>query len=274
MEFQEKFIAFVDILGFKNLVESAENGTGKQLSELMDLLKHLGSSEDSEKMKKYGPTICPQSTSLKQDLDFNVTQISDCVIVSSEVSPAGAINLISHCWGAVLKLLNNGLMCRGYITKGLIYHSDSQVIGSGYQKAYSRESEVSAFKHEADERGTPFVEVDPIVCAYIGKCDDKCVKEMFSRMVKSNGEVTALFPFQRLSHSFMLAGFGVKFDPQKEKGANQNVRLLLNRLKGQIMEFVDESNPSAVRKADHYIKALNAQLEACNKTDKIIDMFS
>ena len=207
-------------------------------------------------------------------MDFDVTQISDCVIVSSEVSPAGAINLIGHCWDAVLELLHNGLMCQGYITKGLIYHSDSQVIGSGYQKAYSRESEVSAFKHEADERGTPFVEVDPIVCAYIRKCDDKCVKEMFSRMVKSDGEVTVLFPFKRLSHSFRLAGFGVKFDPQKEKQANQNVRLRLNRLKGQIIEFVDKSNPSAVKKAEYYIKALNAQLEACNKTDKIIDMFS
>ncbi len=274
MEFQEKFIGFIDILGFKSLVHSAESGGGIKLPELMEMLKHLGSPEDSQRMKRNGHIICPQSTFIEKDLNFNVTQISDCAIVSSEVSPAGAISLVNHCWGAVLNLLNKGFMCRGYITRGLIYHTESQVIGSGYQKAFSKESEVTAFKQEADERGTPYVEIDPIVCNYIETTNDKCVKEMFSRMVKSDGESTALFPFQRLGHSFILIGYGVEFDPQKEKEATNNVRLLLKRLKAQIMEFVDMSNPSAVRKSQHYIMALDAQFKACDKTDEVIEMWS
>ena len=40
------------------------------------------------------------------------------------------------------------------------------------------------------------------------------------------------------------------------------------------MGFVDESDPKAVKKAEHYIEALNAQLAVCNKTDEMIDMFS
>ena len=161
MEFKEKFVAFVDILGFKQLVKSAEDNSIISLKELMSLLEELGSKEDEKYYKEYGPRTCPDSKFLQRDIDFKITQISDCVIVSSEISPAGAINIVSHCWGAIISLLSKGIMCRGYITKGKAYHTDEQIIGSGYQNAYFNESNVSAFKREANERGTPFVEIDP-----------------------------------------------------------------------------------------------------------------
>lgn len=241
------------------------------LKELLEALKHLGKSEDKEKFKKYGPTTCPQSQYLQSDLDFQLKQITDCVIVSSEVSPAGVINLVQHCWGAVIMLLTKGIMCRGYITRGLIYHTEDQIIGSGYQKAYGKESHVTAFKRSADERGTPFVEVDQVVCDYIANHSDPCVKEMFSRYVKTDGEVTALFPFQRLSHSFAIGGFGLPlFDPEKEKLSNQNVRIMLQNFKERVIALVDKSNPNAVIKAEHYLAALDAQLEVCSRTDDFI----
>lgn len=274
MESEDKFIGFVDVLGFSQLVEAAENGTGMKLPELMDVLKHLGSSSDVEKAGKYGPATCPQSKYLQKDLNFQLTQVSDCVIVSSEISPAGAINLISHCWGAVINLLTKGIMCRGYITRGSVYHSQTSpyFIGSGYQQACFKEKNgITAFKRQADERGTPFVEVGPVICDYVKNCGDKCVKEMFSRMVKSDGNVTALFPFKRLAHSFMIGGFGRKFEPQKEKDSNDNWRSSIGEFKKRIMEYVDGSNPDAVKKAEHYIEALNAQLEVCDKTDEMID---
>lgn len=273
MEFKEKFIGFVDVLGFKNMVEAAEAGTGMAFKELLEVIEHLGKTEDKEKFKKYGPTTCPQSRYLQRDLDFQLKQISDCVIVSSEISPAGVINLVNHCWGAVIMLLTKGVMCRGYITRGLIYHTEDQIIGSGYQKAYGKESEVTAFKRSAAERGTPFVEVDQSVCDYVANHTDPCVKEMFSRYVKSDGEVTALFPFQRLSHSFAIGGFGLPpFDPEKEKQSNQNVRIMIQNLKERVLAFVDKSNPKALAKAEHYIAALDAQLEVCSRTDEFIAM--
>lgn len=275
MKFENKFIGFVDILGFKQLVEAAENETVMFLPELVEACQSLGSPEDVEKIIKHGPATCPQSKHYQRDLNFKLTQVSDCVVVSSEVSPAGVINLIKHCWGAVIKLLSKGLMCRGYITKGPIYHTDTQIIGSGYQEACSKEKDgITAFKREADEKGTPFVEVDPVVCDYVKNCEDKCVKEMLSRMVKSDGEVIALFPFQRLAHSFMISRFGHKFDAKKEKASNQNMRSSIERLKKGVMEFVDESNHNAAKKAEHYIEALNTQLVVCDKTDEIIDKLS
>ena len=272
MQFKEKFIAFVDVLGFKQMVHASESGSGMPLPELIDMLKELGTQDDRISYEKYGPTTCPQSTYIQRDLDFKLNQVSDCVVVSSEVSPAGVINLINHCWGAVIMLLHKGIMCRGYITKGLIYHDEDLFIGSGYQDAYLKEANVSAFKREADERGTPFIEVDQSVCDYVAEHGDPCVKEMFSRMVKADGTVTALFPFQRLSHSFIIGGLGHKFDPVKEKKNNDNLRQSIIKVKERVMSFVDNNNPSAMRKATHYIDALDAQLIVCDETDKAIDM--
>lgn len=271
MKFEDKFIAFVDVLGFKNMVEASEAGTGMTLPEIVECLSKLGTREDEERILRRGATICPGSMCIEKNLNFRITQISDCVIVSSEISPAGLINLVSHCWGAVIELLVRGIMCRGYITRGVIYHQSGQVIGSGYQRAYAREAGVCAFKLEADERGTPFVEIDDEVCRFIDEKTDSCVKEMFSRMVKTEDGTTALFPFKRISHSFIVAGFGKTFDAEKEKKANINVRKQLLALKEKVMFHVDFANPRAMDKAHHYIRALDEQLTVCDKTDEMIN---
>jgi hypothetical protein len=181
------------------------------------------------------------------------------------------INLISHCWGIVIKLLPKGIMCRGYITQGSLYHTDTQFIGSGYQNALKKEKLVGAFKGQADERGTPFVEIDPVVCEYVNQCGDNCVKEMFSRYTKHDGDLVALFPFQRLAPSFTISAFGPKLDPEKEKKKTADLRKLIANFKVAIWANVDRSKPNAVSKAEHYIDALNAQLEVCDKTDRVID---
>lgn len=274
IEFKDKFIGYVDVLGWKEKVKAAEDGTGMSLAELLEVQKELGTPEHKSRIKKNGPKICPESVYVQRDLDFQLTQISDCVIVSNEISPAGVINLINHCWGAVIKLLTKGIMCRGYITRGSIYHTNgSDIIGSGYNEAVDKEDKVSAFKREADEKGTPFVEVDPSVCDYVRDHGDSCVKEMFSRYVKQDGSMTALFPFQRLQHSFIIAGtLGHKFDPEKERQSNENMRSMIKKMKESVMALVDQSQPNAVSKAEHYVAALNAQLEVCKHTDEMITM--
>ena len=272
--FTEKFVAFVDVLGFKTLVTESERGTGMPLAELLELLQKLGDGIERARFEEHGGGWCPMAPRIEKNLDFRVTQISDCVIVSSEVSPAGVINLVSHCWGAVIELLARGIMCRGYIKRGHVFHTDTQVIGSGYQEAYLAESKVNAFKRQADERGTPYVEVDIEVAAYVQSQPDPCVKEMFERMVKRDGSTVVLFPFQRLHHSFIIAGSGHKFDPEKELKSNDNLRKILRRYKDKVMSFADPGNESAVAKSNHYIGALDAQLRACDETDRVIHMLS
>lgn len=268
MELKDKFIGFIDILGFKDLVTRAENGAGITNPEILQLVQLLSGDRTRQSYEKHGPNICPQSRAIRRDLDFVVTQISDSVVFSYEVSPAGAINLISQCWGVVLALVQRGVMCRGYVTRGNIYHIPNQVIGTGYIKAIEGEKSVTVFQPNPDQRGTPFVEIDQDVVAYIALCGDACVREMFSRLVKSDGSFHAIFPIKRLASSI---GFGAGFDPTAARQSNNILRQFLRRFRDSILQYVDPANKRAMEKAEHYIQALNEQLEICDKTDHMLD---
>lgn len=274
-EFQQKFVAFIDVMGFKSMVEAAERGEGRTVSEVREILDELAGAKNVDFIRKSGPKICPCSPRIRQDLAFEVTQISDCAVVSAEISPAGLINLVSHCWGAVIMLLTKGVMVRGYVTRGMIIHDGNFLMGTGYQTAYQREAGITAFKIEADEKGTPFVEIDPTVLDYVSEQEDSCVKEMFSRMVESDGEVSVLYPFKRLGHSFAIGGFGMPhFDAEKEKRQNDIVRQNIRKLIERVGANVDSANDAALRKTRHYVAALEKQLVACDRTDEAIDALS
>ncbi len=273
MELKDKFIAFLDILGFKGFVERAGSESGPAIGDLLAAARVLEQQDYRGRIHERGALLCPGAPHSASDLGYEVTQISDCAVISAEVSPAGLINLVSHCWGAVYFLLLDGYMCRGYITRGPIFHTDRQFIGSGYQRALEREGQVAAFKRTADDRGTPFVEVDPDVVDYGLDTGDPCVDKMFRRLVFDADGTHVLFPFSRLSHSFIVAGGPLPFVAAEEKAANEDIREAIRRTRDRVRALVDLHNPSALKKADHYLAALDRQLEICDRTDEIIERF-
>lgn len=275
IQLTEKFIGFFDIVGFKSLMARADAGNGMTHSELFDIVKLLGSETDRAERLKYGSKICPHAPFVQRDVDFHITQQFDCAVVSAEISPAGAINVISHCWTACLELLSKGLMCRGYIKRGLVYHTEKDVFGPGHVDVVEREKQVSFFKGDSDKSGTPFIEVDKTVVDYIATQPDSCVKEMSGRMLRTEGGLTAIFPVKRLNHSFMIGGFGMpKFDPEKERKSLNNVRDWIRRMKRDVESYIDPDNASAVTKGGHYGRMLDQQLLACDETERAIDMLS
>jgi len=267
LEFKDKFIAYIDVLGFKRLVEAAERGEGMTLGQILEVLGKLGRTGQRARFERSGPFLCPAAPRLEKHLDFRSTQISDCVILPAEVSPAGVINLIEEAWMAVTELLAEGLLCRGYITRGSIFHTDAQVIGTGYQRAYESEKSVIAFQRDADDRGTPFVEVDASVREYVATCD-RTVKEMFSRLVKDDGTVTALYPFQQFAAKFAITK---DFDPKRQKESNANLRRWLQLKRAQIAAYLPSANPNAAKKIEHYLSAIDRQLDISVETDHLID---
>jgi hypothetical protein len=271
MEFTQKIIAYIDILGWKQLVKSAEGGTGPALADLLSWLECLGTGKERASLAQTGPKCCPAAPFRDRHLDFQVTQVSDCVIVSAEISPCGVINLLWHCWRAVFQLLEHGILCRGYVRLGQIYHTERHLVGSGYQDAFEAERGVNAFRGEADERGTPFVQVDQAVTDFIDRSADACVKAMYSRMTKRQGETVALFPFQRLARSFIVTGVGQVFDADRERKSNANLRKHIERYKRAVESHIDHSRPDVERKGAHYLAALDAQLSVCDETDRVID---
>lgn len=257
----------MDILGFKSKVESAERGEGLSLSELLDALAVLENRKHSKTIHDYSPTICPESRHIQHGLDYRVTQASDCVVVSAEVSPAGCINIIAHADGAALKLLSQGMMVRGYITRGNIFHEDNKFIGTGYQKALEGEKKVTVFQESTADGGTPFVEIDPEVIRYINECGDQCVKEKFAYMTKSEDDITVIFPYKRLVDLAFANDFSSGFD----KSNLRAIRSLIHNASRKVESFAPSSDQHATRKSKYYLKLLNDVREQCDQIEEVLD---
>ena len=260
-QFEDKFIAYVDILGFKSKVKSAERQDGLSLSDLLEYCSILSQPNISLGILEYGPPICPESEYKSCDLHYEVTQVSDCVVISAEVSPAGVINLLHHVSACVAKLMTEGMMARGYITRGNIYHKDNQFIGTGYQKALEKESVYS----------TPFVKHDPIVVSYIKGETDECVQTMFRRMcTEYDHGITAVFPFSRLSN---LAGGNI-MDTESCRKSLSVVRKWINDFIKKLESQSPSSNPKANEKSKYYRKFLYQQMEECDRIERLLLMLS
>ena len=272
IQYTEKFIAFVDVLGWKCHVRGSDAGRGLSLEELCEITDMLGKVADREEFKTYGPIICPKAPRFRKDLDFCITRHSDSVLISAEISSAGLINLVFHCWKACMELLSKkGIMCRGYIERGRIYHTYEYQIGVGIIEVVNREKQVSIF----GKKGNPFIEIGTEVIQYVECQPDKCVKEMFSRFVMAEGEKAAIFPFKRLDPSiFFGSGSGSKFDPEKERASVNIVRGWIHRMKELVESHIDPSNESARQKGKQYVRMLDAQLVACDRMEKTIDQLS
>ena len=265
MKFSEKYVAFVDVLGFKNMIQEAESGTGRTLLDLHEMLNDLGATGGRKSSR-----LCPSSSYIAEDMDFRVAKISDCVIVSAESSASGIINLLEYCWGVAIALLDKGVMIRGYITHGSIYHESYEIYGSAYQKAVEFEKNVKAFQRTIDDGGTPFIEIDQAVCDRIRGYGDRCVNEMFKRYVFCGDDFVAIFPFNRLRQDIIINPM-IGFDEAAEKRKIGLMRAYINDLISGIGRFVDTENPRAVRKMEHYKIALRAQLDKCDGDLATID---
>lgn len=274
--FSEKFIAFVDILGFKSLVAEAEKGENVSLDDVIALTKELGGPEKVERYRKHGPRLCPQSAKISNDVAFALTQVSDCVIISTEISPAGLISLVQECWDAAFGVLHKGYLSRGYITRGSIYHTESNLLGSGYKSAYQSESSVQAFKLEADERGTPFIEIDPEVTKYAMEQTDNCVVRMFDKMTETKDGTTAIYPFKVIGQDVIFGGaeFCMQFvDRNRDLEQAHHIQESILNYKKRLWDRADRSRPDVIQKLNHYTRALNEKLlHSCEQELSIIHL--
>lgn len=118
LAYGEKYVAFLDVLGFKAQVGYADdNPEGRQY--IVDVIRILRNT-----LGKF-PTA-----------DFEFTHFSDCIVLSGACSTIG---LHSVMWGAVTlsnNLLNRGVLLRGGITRGNVTHTDDILYGKAMIDAY------------------------------------------------------------------------------------------------------------------------------------------
>lgn len=129
--YTRRAVLFLDLLGFRNLVNT---GKGSEIVEALRL------SEASGVQFKDGTP---------SDIDFRISAFSDCVVCSAKLIaknnllPASAV--ASYAGRLALEMLSRGILVRGAITIGNLFHDDHTVFGPALIDAYELESQVALY---------------------------------------------------------------------------------------------------------------------------------
>jgi len=149
LNYKIKAVAFLDILGFKSIVKKSEDIQFRE-----KLIKSLVELKGMEMSRE-------NMAGVKFDYGKELTAFSDSIVISYDISNDGAIfNILYDIIFMQIDLIAMGLLLRGGITLGDVFHDGGVVVGPGMIKAYEMESKIAIY---------PRIIVDPILIDYAYK---------------------------------------------------------------------------------------------------------
>jgi len=146
LNYKCKAIAFFDIMGFKNIIKKSEDIQFRV--KLIESLVELKGMEYSRK----------NLAGIKFDYGKELTAFSDSIVISYDISNDGAIfSILFDIIFMQIDLVAMGLLLRGGVTLGEVFHDAGVVVGPAMIKAYEMESKIAIY---------PRIIVDPILIDY------------------------------------------------------------------------------------------------------------
>lgn len=145
-EYKNRMVAFVDILGFKDIVNESKDKSQiiKEIIEAMDFAKNIKGL--AELMKK--ANIVDENEN-KHKIDMQLTLFSDSVIISINDDKEIKTVLYNAFFNSLKKLAyalaRKNFFLRGGITYGKLYHVENKCFGPAMNKAYALESTVANY---------------------------------------------------------------------------------------------------------------------------------
>jgi hypothetical protein len=144
--YEDRAVAFLDILGWRDLIDRSMGDTGV-LSGMGSALTYL--KLISELPRPVEDWLRSKSEAAGQPFDpadgrLQFAQFSDSIIISGTASMF--LPLIFQVWGINRTLFfHNGLLLRGAITTGLMYHKGSVAFGPALTAAYDLEHKSATY---------------------------------------------------------------------------------------------------------------------------------
>jgi hypothetical protein len=130
-QYEQRYCAYIDILGFRELVTRLEDGA-TPIESLRELLE-----------KVHNPPATNAGGIVQAD--FRAQSISDAVALSSAPNVAGLGAIIHSINQLAVDLLAQGFFIRGALVKGKLYHDDKIVLGKALVRAYDLESKTARY---------------------------------------------------------------------------------------------------------------------------------
>jgi len=134
---EPRTVAFVDILGFGEELEKSR-AESRTLPRMVDAL--LGGLADPKSSADEGPGIMEPFK-----LDRQQTFFSDCAVVSARCVPGAPDEVVEVVLRYARHLLQNELVLRGGITRGVVVHRGNLVVGPAVLTAYLMERDAAYY---------------------------------------------------------------------------------------------------------------------------------
>ena len=125
IKYKEKIVCFIDILGFSDLVK------GKTFVEIYGILSSIRQAIEDEFNIKY-PNID----------DLEITQFSDSIVLSFSPNQLALLQL-DFFKRLCVKMIDKGIVFRGGITYGDVFHDKEHIFGPAMIKAHYLESKIA-----------------------------------------------------------------------------------------------------------------------------------
>jgi len=123
MGYEERIIAFVDILGFKAIVNG---NNAEKVKEILTIPKNYFYNQP---IKKYR--------------NIQISLFSDSIIISFLYTEEHAVyNLLLDLQNILIEFIYKGVVCRGFIKKGNVYHDQNFLFGPAFNEAYDFEKKM------------------------------------------------------------------------------------------------------------------------------------
>jgi hypothetical protein len=135
-DYNERYVAFIDILGFREHIRSI-NTNPEKLEKLLEILNEMATNY---------PALS-QSMAATQGFEnmLRVSTFSDNIVISGQLDPMGFAIVTTVCATLCARLLTQGVYARGAITVGRLHHTGSVVLGEGLVRAYELESRTAIY---------------------------------------------------------------------------------------------------------------------------------
>lgn len=130
-QYHDRYCAFVDILGFRQLIERL-NDSPASFSALHDLLLRIHTPHS-------------RIATDKIETDFRAQSISDAVAISANVNGLGLDQIFLSLQSLSIDLLSEGYFVRGSVVRAPLFHDDRTVFGQALVRAFHFESEIAKY---------------------------------------------------------------------------------------------------------------------------------
>ena len=142
--YDDRYVAFLDVLGFADLIRriQADESVFAHVIETLRMVDATRLNLDVPMQDSLGtaPASAEQSAQI-----LEVSSFSDSIIVSSCISFVGIRAILAQVASICVGLLRIGVLCRGGIERGKLYHRDDVVFGTALLDAIQLEREVAKY---------------------------------------------------------------------------------------------------------------------------------